>query len=54
MVTLGYHDPSDGTDKVVEVGPHDEELGGHWAIVIDPTTYESTGGVFFAADADLF
>jgi hypothetical protein len=54
MVTLGYRDPETGRELVVEVGPWDEELRGHWAIEIDPLTRESTGPVFFAHDADLF
>jgi hypothetical protein len=54
MVTLGYRDPETGRESVVEVGPHSEELGGHWAIEIDPETREGIGSVFFAPDSDLF
>jgi hypothetical protein len=53
-VTLGYRDPVTARDFVIEVGEsRDEEQGGYWAIEYNPETGESSGGIFFAADADI-
>lgn len=53
-VTLGYRDPVTARDFVIEVGEsRDEEQGGYWAVEYNPITCESSGGIFFAADADI-